>query len=256
MVNLNAVIAIASHERPHILQSKTLKLLKRHKVPMQQVHVFVSPQSYDTYVPIKHEWKFNLIGGENASILKTRNNIIKYFDEGVNIIEMDDDVDDLQVTVKGQKNQSVRNLKALFNRSFQMISSGGLFGFNSTTNSFFAGGRDKVGLYSIINSCLGYKNDKRIKLTVPEKEDFERCILFYKFGLPILKRTKYGIKTNYWKNKGGIQDHYNFEKRIKVQKKSAQMLLRKYHWAVRTQLRQNGIVDIRFFKDPLRKYST
>ena len=91
MAELNAVIAIASHERPQILQCKTLKLLKRHKIPMNQVYVFVSPQSHSTYKEIEKNWGFQLVGGKNTTILKTRNNIIKYFDEGQNIVEMDDD---------------------------------------------------------------------------------------------------------------------------------------------------------------------
>tara|TARA_Y100000385_G_scaffold286987_1_gene350190 strand:+ start:10682 stop:11455 length:774 start_codon:yes stop_codon:yes gene_type:complete len=254
MNNLNSIIAIASHKRPEILQSKTLNLLKKHKISMKKVYIFVSPESYKDYIPIKNKWNFNLIGGDNSTILKTRNNIIKYFNEGENIIEMDDDVEDIEVTVKGKKNRSVKNLKGLFNESFDMIHSGGLFGFNANTNNFFASGNDKYGLYSIINSCLGYKNDKRIKLTVSEKEDFERCIKFYELNLPILKRTGYGIKTNYWKNKGGIQGHYDFKKRIEVQKKSAEQLLQKYPWAARKQVRNNGIVDLRFNKDPLKKY--
>jgi len=251
---MNFIIAIASHKRPEILQSKTLNLLKNHNISMKKVYVFVSPESYEEYIPIKNKWKFNLVGGDNTTILETRNNIIAYFDEGQNIIEMDDDVEDIEVTVKGKKNKPVKDLKELFNESFQIISSSGLFGFNANTNNFFAGGIDKFGLYSIINSCLGYKNDKRIKLTVSEKEDFERVIQFYELDLPILKRTGYGIKTRYWKNPGGIQSHYDFKKRIEVQKQSAEQLLEKYPWAVRKQVRKNGIYDLRFKKDPLKKY--
>ena len=251
---MNFIIAIASHKRPEILQSKTLNLLKKHNISMKNVFLFVSPESYEEYIPIKNKFKFNLVGGDNTTILKTRNNIIDYFKEGQNIIEMDDDVEDIEITVKNKKNKSVKDLKELFNESFQIIYTGGLFGFNANTNNFFAGGIDKFGLYSIINSCLGYKNDKRIKLTVSEKEDFERCILFYELNLPILKRTGYGIKTNYWKNKGGIQSHYDFKKRIEVQKQSAEQLLEKYPWAGRKQVRKNGIVDLRFNRDPLKKY--
>ena len=251
---MNFIIAIASHKRPEILQSKTLNLLKKHNISMKNVFLFVSPESYEEYIPIKNKFKFNLVGGDNTTILKTRNNIIDYFKEGQNIIEMDDDVEDIEITVKNKKNKSVKDLKELFNESFQIIYTGGLFGFNANTNNFFAGGIDKFGLYSIINSCLGYKNDKRIKLTVSEKEDFERCILFYELNLPILKRTGYGIKTNYWKNKGGIQSHYDFNKRVEVQKQSAEQLLEKYPWAGRKQVRKNGIVDLRFNRDPLKKY--
>ena len=251
---MNFIVAVASHKRPDMLQSKTLNLLKKHNISMEKVYIFVSHESYHDYIPIKNKWNFNLIEGDNSSILKTRNNIINYFKEGQNIIEMDDDVEDIEVTVKGKKNKPVKDLKELFNESFNMIASGGLFGFNANTNNFFAGGTDKYGLYSIINSCLGYKNNKAIKLTVAEKEDFERCILFYELNLPILKRTGYGIKTNYWKNKGGIQGHYNFKKRIEVQKQSAEQLLEKYPWAGRKQVRKNGIVDLRFNRDPLKKY--
>jgi len=251
---MNFVIGIASHKRADILQSKTLSLLKKHKISMRKVFVFVSPESYEDYLPIKNKWKFNLVGGENSSILKTRNNIIDYFKEGQNIIELDDDVEEIEITLKGLKNKSVTNLKELFNESFQIIHQGGLFGFNANTNNFFAGNKDKFGLYSIINSCLGYKNDKRIKLTVAEKEDFERAIQFYELNLPILKRTGYGIKTKYWTTKGGIQSHYDFKKRIEVQRESAEELLEKYPWAVRKQVRKNGIYDLRFKKDPLKKY--
>ena len=251
---MNFVIAIASHKRPEILQSKTLNLLKKHKMSMRKVYVFVSPESYQDYIPIKNKWKFNLIGGDNATILKTRNNIIKFFDEGQNILEIDDDVEQIEITLKGKKNKPVTDLKELFNESFQIIHQGGLFGYNANTNNFFAGNKDKFGLYSIINSCLGYKNNKAIKLTVAEKEDFQRVIQFYELNLPILKRTGYGIKTCYWRNKGGIQAHYDFKKRVEIQRESAEQLLEKYPWAGRKQVRKNGIVDLRFNRDPLKKY--
>ena len=251
---MNFVIAIASHKRPEILQSKTLNLLKKHNISMKKVFVFVSPESYQDYIPIKNKWKFNLIGGDNATILKTRNNIIKFFDEGQNILEIDDDVEEIETTLKGVKNKPVTDLKELINESFKIIHTGGLFGLNANTNNFFATGIDKFGLYSIINSCLGYKNDKRIKLTVAEKEDFQRVIQFYELDLPILKRTGYGIKTRYWRTPGGIQSHYDFKKRIQVQKQSGEELLEKYPYAFRKQVRKNGILDLRFKRDPLNKY--
>ena len=124
------------------------------------------------------------------------------FDEGQHVIEMDDDIEDLQVTIKKIKNVSVPCLKTLFNESFSLIGSSGLFGFNSTHNNFYAGNsQDKYGLYALVNTCIGYVNDKRIVLTVTEKEDFERCILMYQNGATILKRSRYGIKTKYWSNK-------------------------------------------------------
>ena len=50
----------------------------------------------------------------------------------------------------------------------------------------------------------------------------------FKKKYPILKRCGFGIKTNYWKNKGGIQSHYDFNRRLEVQSESAAALMKKY----------------------------
>lgn len=241
-------IAIASHKRPEQIQKKTLNLLKNHKFNMKDVYVFVSTSSLDEYTPISKEWGFNLVLSKNT-ILDTRNHIIQYFNEGEKIVEMDDDVEDIETTMKGKKNSSVKNIKKLFEDSYDLIESRGkrgLWGFNANTNNFYADGNDKFGLYSIINSCCGYINDKSIKLTVSEKEDFERCAIMFKKKYPILKRCGFGIKTNYWKNKGGIQSHYDFDRRKEVQSESAIALMTKYPEYCYTRTRPNGIVDIRF----------
>ena len=215
---------------------------------MKDVYVFVSTASLEEYTPISKKWGFNLILSKNT-ILDTRNHIIQYFNEGQKIVEMDDDVEDIQTTMKGKKNSSVKNIKKLFEDSYNLIESRGnrgLWGFNAKTNNFYADGKDKFGLYSIINSCCGYINDKSIKLTVSEKEDFERCLIMFKKKYPILKRCGFGIKTNYWKNKGGIQSHYDFNRRLEVQSESAAALMAKYPEYCYTSTRDNGIVDIRF----------
>jgi hypothetical protein len=251
-------IAIASHQRPIELQEKTLALLKKHKFEFKNVFVFVSPESYDEYLPVSKQWKFKLVKVPGkGSILTSRNYIIQYFNEGVKIVEMDDDIEDIETTLKGTPNKSVSDLKQLFMDSFKIIGANGLWGFNANTNNFYADGKDKIGLYSIINTCCGYINRKSIKLTVSEKEDFQRCILMFKLGHPILKRGGFGIKTKYWTNKGGIMGRYGFEKRKQVQSDSAMTLMKKYPEYCYTKVRPNGIVDIRFrrLKHPLTEKS-
>ena len=253
-MNQSFVVAIASHKRGKQLQEKTLSLLDKHRIDFDYVFVFCSSESYDEYEEISKEWGFNLVLSKN-SIMDTRNHIIDFFEEGTRVIEMDDDVEDILHIKKGMKSKPVKKLKGLFEECFDMLDDNGLWGFNANTNSFFSDGADKWGLYSIINSCLGYINDKRIKMTVSEKEDFERCIQMYKLGLNILKRSGYGIKTKYWTNKGGIQDRYGKEKRIEVQRQSAENIMKKYPWCCYKKVRANGIVDIRFrSKDPLKLY--
>lgn len=249
-------IAIASHFRSLQIEKKTLALLKKHNFNFKYVHVFVSFESIESYIPIANKLGFNLIIS-GSTILETRNHIIQHFSDGTHIVEMDDDIEDIKTTLKNTKEKSVGNLQCLFEESFELLidKGGGLWGFNANTNNYFASGKDQWGLRSIINSCLGYVNDRSIVLTVMEKEDFERCILFYLNGKSILKRGGYGIKTKYWTNPGGIQQHYNKEKRIQVQADSAHIISFKYPKLVREQRRKCGLIDIRFKgKDPLNIY--
>lgn len=240
---MNFSIAIPTHKRVKILENKTLKLLKKHNIDFKKVYVFATPESYEDYIELKNKYGFNLL--EGGKILDVRNKIINNFDNGERVVEMDDDIDDILKTKKGVKNESIIDLIKLFNESFEMLKGSGLFGFNSTANNYFADGKDKYGLHSII-CCFGYINDKRVKLTLNEKEDFERVLIFNDLGLNILKRCGYGIKTKYWKTKGGIQDLYGFEDRIKKQNESAKILLDKYKTIIFKRVRKNGLIDLRF----------
>ena len=238
-------IAIPSHNRLEMLQKNTLSLLKKHKIDFNQVFIFSSPDSYKLYKTIQEQWGFHLIKSKD-SIKGIRNHIIKYFKSGVKVLEMDDDIQDIMNTKKGIKRTPVSDLYSLFEESFEKLNGKGLWGMNTTDSTKTPNGIDKFGTYTIINSCCGYFNDKRIKLTVKEKEDYDRVAQFYMLKLPILKRGAYGIKTNYWNNPGGIQSKYDKKKRIKIQKESAEILMKKFPGIFRKQTRPNGLVDLRF----------
>ena len=230
-------IAIASHNRLNLL-SKTLTYLQNSNIDLKDVFIFSSSESYEEY--LENFTECNIIKSKD-NILQTRNHIIEYFAENEKIVEIDDDI---QAIIDFETNEVVNDLYMLFYESFLLCD--GLFGFSSNDNAFFSNKKDKFGLYSIVNSCCGYTNDKSIKLTLEEKEDFERVILFYEKDKKILKRGRYGIKTKYWKNKGGIQDRYDFETRKKVQEKCADILVAKYSHLGYKTVRKNGICDFKF----------
>lgn len=233
-----------------MIQKKTLNFLSKHLCDFSNVYIFVSKSSFNEYKILLEKYNnINLILSKD-SILEARNHIIQYFEEGTAIVEMDDDVEEIEILNKNANNVCIDNFIETIHDSFDLVDYEGLFGFNANNNYFFSSCENQFGLYSIINSCCGYINDKSIILTCREKEDFERTILFYKKGKKILKRGGYGIKTKYWKNKGGIQDHYDFEKRKVVQKESAIRLLELYPNYCYKVERKNGIVDIRFKRNP------
>ena len=162
---------------------------------------------------------------------------------------MDDDIKDIVIMKPGKKNKSVPDLKRFILNSFSLLKNNeGLWGINATDNNREgkSRGKDKYGSYSIINSFCGYINNKKIKLTVPEKEDFDRSAQFINMKIPVLKRTGYGIQTKYWANPGGIQSRYNKQRRIQMQKKSAKLLMKKFPDYFYSTTRKNGIIDIRF----------
>ncbi len=239
-------IVIPSHKRFNMIQLYTLALLEKHNIDFDNVYIFVSPESYSEYLKLLPKYPCISIIKGGSTILQQRNRIINHFNNGERIVEMDDDIEDIMNTHKEHPVSSVADLQKLFTDSFQMIGKKGLWGLNSNTNSFFADGKDKFGLYSIINSCCGYINDKSVVLSVKEKEDFERTLIHFEKGHKILKRCGYGIKTKYWTNKGGIQSVYDFEKRKEIQKQSAYQLLSKYPKYCYLRERKNGITDIRF----------
>ncbi len=245
-------IAIPSHKRLNSFKTRTYALLMRHGFDENDIYIFVSPESYEEY---KDEFK-NVILSKN-NILDTRNHIIEYFDEGERVVEMDDDILSIKTTIKNTKPVEVDNLKFIFEESFEKCQ-GGLWGFNSvvTGNNFKCKVNPidniKIQRITIVNSCLGYFNRKDIKLSVKEKEDYERVILFYIKGIPILKREMYGIHTRYWTYAGGIQARYNTEERIKVQSEAAEYLFNLYpehvYKCIRKTKWKEGMVDLRFRK--------
>jgi hypothetical protein len=240
-------IAIPSHKRIKGLKTRTYDLLMRHGFDENDIYIFVSPECYNEY---KEEFK-NVILSKN-NILDTRNHIIEYFDEGEEIVEMDDDVLDIKTCEKYIKPESVNDLKLIFKESFEK-SKGGLWGFNSVIRNDNANvpvdNSDKIGIQkvSIVNSCIGYTNRKDIKLSVSEKEDFERVLIYFHKKIPILKRRMYGIHTRYWTYAGGLQDRYNTEERKKVQEISANKLIEMYPEDCKKVYRKkNNICDLRF----------
>ena len=120
-----------------------------------------------------------------------------------------------------------------------------VFGFNSNTN--FRSSTDiKKGIYSIISSCMGKINDKSIKLSIQEKEDFEYVCILARNNKQVLKLCFTGISTTYWKMRGGIQARLNQVERIQKQNESAFFLKQKYDDLIYIKQRDNGLWDARF----------
>ena len=250
---MNYKFVIPSYKRVEGLKNKTLKFLNDMGVNHSDVYIFSSPDDNDEYVKEFGDL-YTVITSRNT-ITEKRNHIIEYFDEGEYIIELDDDVEDIICFYVKQIDGISKSvsLKDKYNTIYDFVNecfqpNVSMWGIASTTNPYFGGRGDFKGiqLRSMIASVCGYINDKRIKLTLKDKEDFERVILYYDLGKTTLKRTDFGIKTKYWTNKGGIEAQYKKDERKILQWETADILVERYPNYVYKQVRKNGIADIRF----------
>ena len=241
---------IPTYDRTEVIFEKSLPFLDEMGVNPKQIYIFYFEEDklYDTHKIEGLNWI-----ASKESIMDTRQHIVDYFDEGEMIIELDDDIDYLYGFAMNQNDKKTKykiapsQFQDMLQISFQPNKV--LWGVAATNNPLGWRYVRRVGyhLTSITASFYGYKNDKRIKYTVKEKEDYERVCQTFSWGdTTITKWGIFGPKTNYWKNAGGIQSHYDFEERKQVQRWAAYDLCAKYPKYVYNQMRKNGIMDIRF----------
>ena len=87
---MNYVVAIPSHKRAQVLRDRTLTLLDKLSIPHSSIFVFVSKGNIKTYRDILPDDVTIILGLEGVA--NNRMFISNYFDEGQNILSIDDDV--------------------------------------------------------------------------------------------------------------------------------------------------------------------
>eukprot|EP01050_Picozoa_sp_SAG11_P015589 SAG11_NODE_2038_length_3892_cov_181.204587_2_plen_663_part_00 len=243
-------IAIPSHERPELIKKFTLDFLTRHEYPMNMVYVFVEEGQIEAYKPLEEQYSGLTIVMGKLGIVHQRNAIVKYFKVGDKVVEMDDDIEDVyNIRTK----VVLESFKQFVQENFLKIHPfrTGMWGLQGNLNNWgnTVEQGDNCGLYSLI-VLVGYINDHTIHLTMSEKEDFERVLIYHTLGKPCLKRMDYGIKTKYWKNPGGITATHTISERIEKQNKAAELLKEKYpglfHLKKRESGEMKGVLDIIF----------
>jgi len=239
---MDYVITIPSYNRFSTILGRTLKFLLSHNIDMNKVYIFAHPFSYDEYKIIEQKIEGVKVIESKGGIMHSRNYITEYFNEGTNIVSIDDDVEEL---IDLNTNQPINDLDGFIKESFSMCGNG-LWGVCALTNKFYSNMKDKFGLQSIVATFCGYVNIKSIVLTLDVCEDHERVIKYYQSNKTVLKRSWVGIKTKYWKTAGGLQTELDCLKRIQLQNFCASELKKRYPEYVFHRTRKSGLIDIRF----------
>jgi|MDSZ01.3.fsa_nt_gb hypothetical protein len=209
-------IAIPSYKREKTIQSKTLSVLERHGIDARKIQVFVNDQEEGEY----EKYRKSLDGNDYSkgieivrgvpTIGKQRNFIEKYYDEGTCLMMFDDDIEEVQ-RKEGKKLVPVDNLEEeLIIRGFEECQKNNAktFGIYASSNPFFMSHRVYTKLCYIIASTFGVicEKDTFLERITNHGEDYEYSIRQYIKNGAVVRLDDITVKSNYYKEVGGLQE--------------------------------------------------
>lgn len=221
------VIAIPSYQRADLLNRKTLKTLADHNIPRNRIYVFVANKTEEQIYKEKlnKDWYGHLIVGVKG-LKNQRNFISRYFPDGKEILNMDDDIGGFRILKHKNPHLSVKQtqtyrqdyyleqlskdkLDDFIQGCFKKLKSLGLFlwGIYPIANPYFMTPTETTDLRLIVGPVWGSINrhDKDLILTIDEKEDVERTLQYYSKDKGVLRINYISAMTTYYKTPGGMQ---------------------------------------------------
>jgi len=264
-------IVIPSYNRANYIIKATLSLCLYYKIPSHKIYLFITDIDNEKieYSNILKNYPdntyLNIIYGP-LGLKNMRNFITNYFDENTPLLCMDDDIIALyklyeDTTIHDTNKSAHWKLKEMtpiefYNWTFEayniMINKNlRLFGIYPVKNGFFM--KDLPSITYDKRFCVGTfwgvfnikSND--MLLTLEEKEDMERTILYILKDGGVLRFNNITLSTKYYKTKGGMQTHQTYEDRKINSIESAHILYNKYPTLCKLYYgKKNGICEIRF----------
>lgn len=226
-------VAIPSYKRLDTLKAKTLSTLDRLGVHSASIHVFVANQAeYNTYAPALRPLGYHVIKGV-SHLHRQRAFMTSYFPEGQPLLYMDDDISEillLHPATQGLKPMTSPAFHVLLDTVFSEMRATHtyLFGIAPVANAYFMSSAITWDLKFAVGAMYGVINrhDPRLRPTLEEKEDVERTLLNYALDKRVLRLNYLTIKTQYYREAGGMQAWGNDRKEKALQ--SALYLSRHY----------------------------
>lgn len=242
-------VAIPSQKRPETLRDKTLTVLKAYRIPSSRITVFVADKEQEKIQ--KETLKTGTYGKIVVGIVgmgAIRNFISDQQPVGTPIVNIDDDIKGFleQDATKPRKEKPLRSLLAVIKKGFQECEKAGarLWGVQPVANGFFMKPKVSTDLRQIIGSFWGSINPgtKEIKITLDDKEDYQRSILFQEADDAVVRLNMIAPVSSQQKEPGGMQ-----EERTKQRvEKSARWLVKQYpEFAVLNPSKKSGQMEVR-----------
>jgi hypothetical protein len=202
-------IAIPSYKRPDTIRKKTLHyLLDLCKISPSIIDVFVADEKeYEDYKYLLDIGIRVIIGV--PTLKDQRNFIIDYYNDNDFVVSFDDDIDGIYIKNESKSDLTIDIHKCIqlgFNNCIKNKTK--IWGICAVNNGFYMDWNISTNLKYIVGCFWGQIIDHSsyLKVTLEDKEDFERSILyFHRFG-KVVRLNMYAPKTNYYGEQGGMQE--------------------------------------------------
>jgi len=204
-------IAIPSYKRPETIKKKTLRVLESYNIDPSRITIFVADENELVgYKKSLEDTPYkNIVVGVHT-IGAQRNFIEKYYPEGTKLIMFDDDVEEVQKKISEQKLGRLEDLeKDFIIRGFEECEKVGAktFGIYAASNAYFMKDRVYTKLCYIIASMFGVivEHSEDLERVTNHGEDYEYSIRQYIRNGAVVRFDNYTVKSNYYKEDGGLQ---------------------------------------------------
>ena len=209
-------ICIPSYKRHETVMKKTLAVLESYNVDPARIKVFVNAEEegeYENYTRTlaSHEYTKDIEVVKGVpTIGKQRNFIEKWYPEGTYVMSFDDDIEEIQVKDGEQNLLRVEDFERdVVLRGFQACEDNNAktFGIYAASNAYFMKHRTYTKLCYIIASMYGFiaDHDPSLDRVTNHGEDYEYSMRQYRKHGVVVRLDDITVKSNYYKEEGGLQ---------------------------------------------------
>ena len=204
-------IAIPSYKRPETIKKKTLRVLSEYNIDPNRITIFVANgEELEAYTNSLLGTPYQKLVVGVPTIGAQRNFIERYYPEGTRLMMFDDDIEEVQVKISEQKLGRVVDLeKEIIQQGFEECEKANAktFGIYAASNAYFMKDRIYTKLCYIIASMFGViiEHSDDLARVTNHGEDYEYSIRQYIKNGSVVRLDNYTVKSNYYKEDGGLQ---------------------------------------------------
>ena len=238
--------AIPSYNRPESITQRTGKTLVDAGVDPSTVDVYVAGEEQaELYGAPVRSMGFSL-RLTTKGVREARNTIHSSYEDGTQLVVLDDDLNGLLRKVNDKKVAPVEDLPRLAGKAFREVRSRGLgfWGIYPTANAMFMKHRSGFGLRFCIGQMYGIViSSPHVVLECETKEDYELSLIHYLRDGAVMRMDYIAAKSKVYSGEGGLQSDGADARKMK-DLRSIRKLTRRYPELVRMKTTKSAYPEI------------